>query len=114
MPGNLNNPFLLLSGRELSSVEFVRDYIQLRFDGPRLTIITDPVVGNSTEEYARINPNFCNMLCRLIGHPVKDISLNEENIILYFLDDQIIKIFLHSETGEALIFDDENGKTWIW
>lgn len=114
MSNNKNNPFLLLYGRELSSVEFVRDYIQLRFDGPRITIITDPVVESSNDKYARTNPNFCNMLCNFIGYPIEAVSLDQENVTLIFPNAQNIKVFLHSETGESLIFDDGNGETWIW
>ncbi|MGH9891683.1 MAG: hypothetical protein ACREA0_06820 [bacterium] len=33
----------VIIGEQLSSVEFVQDYVQLRFDGPTLTAITRPV-----------------------------------------------------------------------
>ena len=37
-------PLSVLIGHQLSSVEFVQDYLQLRFDGPCLTAVTHPRV----------------------------------------------------------------------
>lgn len=36
-------------GRQLSSVEFVQDYVQFRFDGPCLTAITPPVFTKASD-----------------------------------------------------------------
>jgi hypothetical protein len=44
MPHQVANPLELLEGTQLSSVEFVQDYVQLRFDGPTLTAVTPPRV----------------------------------------------------------------------
>jgi hypothetical protein len=46
-------PLSVLLGRQLSAVEFVQDYLQLRFDGPCLTAITHPrvSVGNRWWEW---------------------------------------------------------------
>ncbi len=46
---DLNSAIGQLKGRVLSSVEFVQDYVQLRFDGPCLTAYTHPIFNPGTE-----------------------------------------------------------------
>ena len=112
-----DNPLKILIGRELSSVEFVRDYIQLRFDGPLLTIVTDPVLEILSNEFSRTSPGFCDGLCNLIGFQVIDTVLDDKEINLHFVDNQKIRISLNQDdrkTEESAIFDAENGKWWSW
>lgn len=113
-----DNPLDMLTGRELSSVEFVRDYIQLRFDGPSLTVLTDPVLETADEEYTRTHFGFCDMLCNFIGDPVQETSLNSEQLVLRFGANRKLKISLKPGdriAKEAVIFYGINGeKWWVW
>jgi len=112
-----DDPFQMLIGTELSSVEFVRDYIQLRFDGPRLTILTNPVLEILNDEYTRTRFGFCDVLCRFIGDQVEETSLNEEQVVQRFKTNQKIKISLKTsdrKTEEAVLFDADDGKWWSW
>ena len=45
-------------GKQLSSVEFVQDYAQLRFDGPTLTAVTQPIVEVGSEAFRWSEPGF--------------------------------------------------------
>jgi hypothetical protein len=59
-----------LEGEQLSAVTFVRDYVQLHFDGPRLTLLTWPVVIAAEARCAFGEPGYRDSLCRLIGRIV--------------------------------------------
>jgi hypothetical protein len=67
-----------LVGRELASVTFVRDYLQLDFDGPRLSVFTWPEVTRGARSQSISNPDYRNSLCSLIGHPVRAVTEDSE------------------------------------
>jgi hypothetical protein len=67
----------LILGEQLSSVEFVQDYIQLHFDGPTLTLFAWPVViTNEKEHRFGTATDYRDELCRRIGHKVLDVVTN--------------------------------------
>ncbi|GIH89928.1 hypothetical protein ACFFMN_11990 [Planobispora siamensis] len=71
--GGLAMPDSLLSaliGQELGSVVFVRDYLQLDFDGPRLTLFVWPQVSVDSTVHSMGDPGYRDTLCALIGHTV--------------------------------------------
>jgi hypothetical protein len=117
---NRNQPFNILIGEELSSIEFVRDYIQFRFDGPYVTAITDPYIIIEHKQYSRTDTGFCDILLGFIGLPVEEISLRENEIIsIHFPDGRSINISLKHEklkgrSAEAVNFNDGFGNLWIW
>jgi hypothetical protein len=55
----------MLIGEQLSAVTFVQDYLQLQFDGPRLTVFSHPVVmlGDKTFHWGK--PGFRDALCTI-------------------------------------------------
>ena len=59
-----------LVGRELSSVEFVRDYVQLRFDGPCFFAYTMPVVQTLDRVVPRSAGGYVEALIDRIGKRV--------------------------------------------
>jgi hypothetical protein len=66
-----------IEGQELSSVEFVQDFLQLRFDGPLLAFFAWPDVFREEGSYAYGEPEYRNVLCALIGEPVTTATLEE-------------------------------------
>jgi hypothetical protein len=70
-----------LVGAELTSVEFVQDYLQLKFDGPTLTFYEWPDVFREEGSYAYGEPEFRNVLCDLISSGVTAASLVEGEAI---------------------------------
>lgn len=118
MNRNLNQPLNILIGRELSSLEFVRDYVQLRFDGPCLTAITDPTVHVRDKVYKRNDMGYCDEMCSLIGLPVTYTTLIEGKMAcIKFSEEKSIQISLMPGdyvTPEALKFDDGIGNWWLW
>jgi hypothetical protein len=113
MPGVHN-----LRGRELSSVEFVRDYIQLRFDGPTLTAYTAPVLVVDANRIAFGEPGFRDSMCAQIGTQETDASVEEDHAIkLVFHNGVKVEISLRPADyrgPEAAMLSNSPNDTWVW
>ena len=59
-----------IEGQELTAVEFVADYVRLRFDGPMLTLYAWPHVLLAEYSVAFGEPEYRNALCAQIGETV--------------------------------------------
>jgi hypothetical protein len=66
-----------LVGQELAAVEFVQDYVQLRFDGPLVTFYEWPEVFREEGSYAFGEPEYRDVLCALIGDSVSATTVEE-------------------------------------
>lgn len=73
-------------GEELTAVEFVQDYLQLRFDGPLLTLYAWPHVLLSEFSVAFGEPEYRNALCAQIGEKVEEAELDEGNALTVKLE----------------------------
>jgi hypothetical protein len=65
-----------LVGRDLSSVTFVRDYVQLAFDGPGVNAFTMPTVTSGAENLSLGKPRYRDCLCQQIGCRVEGTEVN--------------------------------------
>jgi hypothetical protein len=68
-------------GEELKAVEFVEDFLQLRFDGPLFTLYSWPHVLLTDFSVAYGEPEYRNALCAQIGEKVVQASLEEGNAL---------------------------------
>ena len=75
-----------VQGRDLATVTFVRDYVQLGFDGPSFTLVVDPVVKSGGHEFRRKDNGFCDALVSLINKRLLRCEL-EENVSMRLLFD---------------------------
>ena len=66
-----------IEGQELTAVEFVQDYLRLRFDGPMLTLYAWPHLLFEEFSVAFGEPEYRNALCAQIGEEVTDALLEE-------------------------------------
>ncbi|MEV6860639.1 hypothetical protein AB0M44_06515 [Streptosporangium subroseum] len=66
--------FPALVGEEMSSVIFVRDYVQLDFNGPRLSLFSWPQIAVDSEVRLMGDPGYRDALCSLIGHTVLTVT----------------------------------------
>jgi hypothetical protein len=111
-------PLNLIVGSALSSVEFVRDYVQLRFDGPYLTAITTPVIQDGKNLYERTTSGYCDVLCKCIGITLRNaFILPNKEIHLEFDNGIHITISLKPEDyfgPEAAIFSNGEQDLWVW
>jgi hypothetical protein len=111
-------PLSMLIGRQLSSVEFVHDYLQLRFDGPCLTAVTYPRVRVGQLWWAWGKPGYRDQVCDRIGKVVTRAVSNEgQELCIEFDDGACITISLSPDdyrAAEAVIFDDGEEGCWVW
>lgn len=117
LPNTLNESLRKIRGRALSSVEFVLDYVQLRFDGPTLTAYTWPCLSTAEKTVSWGEEGYRDTLCARIGVKVKDASVVEgTNLAIYFEDDSVLRISLRDEdyrSIEAVYFVNEDGSLWV-
>lgn len=112
----LQQGLLELRGLELSSVEFVRDYVQFRFGGPYLTVHNLPSVVTSPEN-TLISGGRCyrDSLCERIGIKVRGIKVvDDAEVAIDFEDGTTFKLSLEKKCGpEAIEFINEGGDIWV-
>ena len=60
----------VIVGEQLSAVTFVQDYVQLHFDGPRLTVFSHAVVISGDKTFHWGKPGFRDALCNSIAKKV--------------------------------------------
>jgi hypothetical protein len=105
----------VLVGEQLSSVEFVQDYVQLRFAGPCLTIYSPAhTVTTNGFSVGWGRPGYRDALCNLITHKAREIKFLPEKLSLIFDDDSVWSLSLRDSDyrgPEALMLTDENSKS---
>lgn len=102
-------------GEELVAVEFVEDYLQLRFAAPLFTLYAWPHVLFPDFSLAYGEPEYRNALCAQIGEKVATASLEEgDALTIEFESGAVIGLSLreedvdgpesgsYSETGSAV------------
>ncbi|MCK6449015.1 MAG: hypothetical protein L6Q99_21680 [Planctomycetes bacterium] len=105
-----------LVGRSMSSVEFVRDYIQLRFDGPTVTVLTRLAVVTQSRRLDQTDPGFRDALCEQIGKSVSTTDVTAgERLKIAFLDGSQIHVSLSQQDyvgAEGVVY--ESGRKVFW
>lgn len=87
-----------LEGQELTAVEFVADFLCLRFDGPLLTLYAWPHVLLSDFSIAFGEPEYRNALCAQIGEMVGTAKLEElDALTVEFESGTVIALSLREE-----------------
>jgi hypothetical protein len=87
-----------IEGQELSAVEFVSDYLRLRFDGPMLTMYAWPHMLLADFSIAFGEPEYRNALCAQIGEIVGKAKLEElESLTVEFESGTVIALSLREE-----------------
>src|SRR2546423_2064380 len=108
MPSVTREPLKQLVGAELASVTFVRDYVQLSFDGPRLSALTPMTVVTRRVTVTSCDDQFRNRLCELIGRSITEVDARpDEALTIGFADGSSVSISLrpeHYPGPEAVVF----------
>jgi hypothetical protein len=87
-----------IEGQELTAVEFVGDYLRLRFDGPMLTLYAWPHVLFPEFSLGFGEPEYRNALCAQIGEIVAKASLEELDALTIELESStVIALSLREE-----------------
>jgi len=85
-------------GEELVAVEFVEDYLQLRFAAPLFTLYAWPHVLFPDFSIAYGEPEYRNALCAQIGEKVTTASLEEgDALTIEFENGTVVGLSLREE-----------------
>ena len=79
-----------IEGEELKAVEFVEDFLQLRFGEPLLKLYDWPHVLLTDFSVAYGEPEYRNALCAQIGEMVSTASLEEDNALTIELANGVV------------------------
>ena len=103
-----------LNNEQLSSVEFVQDYLQLHFEDKTLTCYIWPYLISNGREYRNVDKDYKNQLCDVIANHVVRVDLIE-NVTLTITFSNTSEIILPLDNsnpdiiGEiAILSDNEN------
>ena len=87
-----------LEGQELTAVEFVQDFLRLRFDGPLLSLYAWPHLLFPEFSLGFGEPEYRNALCAQIGEIVAKASLEElDSLTVEFESGTVIALSLREE-----------------
>src|SRR5688572_18329131 len=88
-----------LRNSHLNSVEFVMDYLQLRFDGPCLNVTNPLTVRSKETEIKSWDIGFRDLLCRQIGKIVHEVTYKAgKELNIRLVDNSEISISLYDES----------------
>jgi hypothetical protein len=117
-PKTLDEALKRLVGEQLSSVEFVQDYLQLRFDSPCLTVygcVHHVIRNQSSISWGQ--PGYRDTLCGLIAHQIRKTELlSGDKISLTFDNESVWSMSLREEDRngpEAVMYVDGSDKIWV-
>jgi hypothetical protein len=106
-----------LVGEKMSSVEFVMDYVQLRFASATLTCVTLPALAIAGRRWSWGDSGYNDQLIGRIDHRVKAVSIKHgDSITITLDDDSVIQISLKDNdyvTAEAARFQSVSGAWWV-
>jgi hypothetical protein len=111
-----------LKGCELSAVTFIRDCLQLQFDGrsfsPHLNWSVWPRVTASETTVGPDTPRYRDVLCGQIGKVVAGVFVEADAVFrVFFADGSMIEASLLPEDRpgpEALVLQDGKGGFGVW
>ena len=104
-----------LFAAQLSAVSFVQDYLQLDFEGHKLTMILWPAVRIGLELRSFGEPGYRDALCSLIGHSPTAIVENSRRIEITFGLAGTLACDLSArpdDEGERVLFFHADGQQW--
>jgi hypothetical protein len=114
----MSDQIQILVGALLSSVEFVYDYVQLRFDGPCLTVNAPFEIHVGETAFKQNEVGYRDALCERIGKSVRAAyTVPERHIGIDFDDQSSIHISLRprDQVGpEAAVLECKSFPTCVW
>ena len=104
--------------RQLGAVEFVRDYVMLKFDGPTLTAYTLPVIHNVDKVIREKDPHYRDALCAQIGKTALNLEIQDTCKFIVDFEDGVkfvISLLEADKIGpEAAMYAESKTKVWVW
>jgi hypothetical protein len=91
----------VLIGSEVSGVAFVRDYVELHFDGPILRVLSGPIVEVGAERCAFPEAGSVGLLRELIGRRVTSARETADELQVAFERDAELRVpLISADSGE--------------
>ena len=113
---SLGTALRTLSGRTVTSIEFIHDYMQLRFGEATLTLNVYPKVIADNNVLRRGDPGYLEALHELLGATVRD-ALADDLVASVVFENRIrLSVDLKDRDfsyPERLVFTDEDGHIWV-
>jgi hypothetical protein len=107
-----------LVGEFMSSVEFVMDYVQLRFNGSALTAFTGLLVHDAGRIFGETDAGYRDAICALIGVVVSAVEIHEGDFLqIAFGENRKITVSLRADDAvgpESAYFTSVSGRWWYW
>jgi len=104
----------VLVQQQMGAVIFVQDYLQLDFDGYRLTLNVWPKVLLPVNTFGFNDSGYRDALCSLISKKIIAVSELATEIVLAF-DEGQISVDLSEDIGiEHMIFENTLTNAWSW
>lgn len=101
-----------LIAQPLSSVEFVYDYIQLRFDWRCLSIYAPITVEHGSHASVQGNAGFPDAIVACIGGQLQSFELNDHRLVLSLSNDRRVIVPLVPDEDEAALLNLDEGPMW--
>lgn len=99
----------LITNEKLSAIIFVLDYLQLDFDGKRLSCYIFPEISINCKVFNINDIGYRDSLCKLLARNVTSTSeVKHTGITINFEEDYIHIPFNRSNIGEVAFYMDEN------
>ena len=111
------SPLQVLIGEQLSAITFVQDYLQLDFDGNRITGYIWPTVRSQDATIRFGSPGFRDALCHVISSVVEDVIESESLIELRFHSGISFSFRLADfpqQEGDRVAFNSQEGEWSFW
>ena len=114
----MTDPICILKSLALVSVEFVHDYVQLRFDGPCLTVNAPYVILVEGTSYKKGDPGYRDALCDRIERSVRNArTVPRHETRIEFDDNASLVISLKPEdqvSPEAVVLSLGSEQVYVW
>ena len=95
-----------LLNEQLSSIEFVQDYLQLHFDGNSLTYYVWPTVTVNSKSYCITEEGYRDAICKLIAQELKEVSFIENRALnLYFSNGDHVSLSLARDASNTEVIE---------
>ena len=105
-----------LIGRDLASIQFVRDYIQFGFDGPCLTTLTLPSLRLARTTITSGDQCYADHLRSEIGSKVSSVAVGSDELVITFASGSALVVSLRDEDyrgPEAINYANDNGPLFV-
>jgi hypothetical protein len=109
------DPIQDIVGHDLGAVTFLRDYVQLHFDGPSMNVLTPVTVRSGAIATRSSDESFRNAICRQISKSVASVRVDHEDALtITFTDDSTVSISLRVEesVGPEAVIVHGSGSRW--